>query len=105
MTTEEIVLDAATGVAILMKPRLEEDDEAEFVELFMKETSELLETKGKLFIGFGPGVAKDDEFFTEDMKAIMQFVGEHTKKTYSFRNGRLLMYFNKEQGTAIWEDD
>lgn len=104
MTTEEIVLAAATGVAILMQPRLEEDDEVEFVELFMKETSELLETKGKLFIGFGPGVAKD-AFFTEDMQAIMQFVEENTKKKYSFRNGRLLMYLGKEQSTAIWEDD
>ncbi len=105
MTKEVIVQAAATDVASLMQPRLNEEDEQEFISLFIRKTSKLLSQKGKLFIGFGPGVAKGEEFFTEDMQSIMQFVKNNTKKKYTFRNGRLLMYFNENEGTGIWEDD
>lgn len=105
MTTEEIVLATATDVAILMQPLLSQDDENEFLEFFMKKTFEMLEIKDNLFMGFRLDEVNGPDYFTEDMKAVMQFVEENTKKNYSFRNGRLLMYFGKEQGTGIWEGD
>lgn len=105
MTTNEIAITAGTDVIRLINMQLSLSDAKEFLENFTKKVSEMLEARGTLFIGFGPGVTKDGAFFTEDMQEIMQFVSQNTKKQYSFRKGRLLMYLSKEKGTGIWEDD
>lgn len=105
MTKEEIVLAAATDVVRVMEPQLQKQDQEEFIKFFSKKASEILEEKGRVFLGVGPCVAKSDALFTQDMIAIMQFVEENTKKKYSFRKGQLLIYFNKKEGTGIWEDD
>ena len=105
MTTEEVVLAAARDISTLIQPKLENGSEEEFISFFIRKATELLEEKGALFVGFGLVAEKSDEFFTEDMKVIIEFVEEKTKKEYSFLKGRLLMYFNKEIGTAIWESD
>lgn len=103
LTTEEIVLSAATDVTSLMEPRLSEYDEEEFVKLFIQKTFEMLETQANIFIGIGLEPKTSDKYFSEDMKVIIKFVEGNTKKKYSFRYGRLLMFFGKEFGTAIWE--
>lgn len=105
MTTEEILLAAATDITSLMQPQLSQEDEEEFIKFFMQKTFAMLKKQADLFVGFGLAEKTSANYFIEDMTVIMQFVEAETKKSYSFRNGRLLMYFSEEFGTAIWEGD
>ena len=103
LTTEEILLAAATDVTSLMEPQLTQEDEDEFVKLFIDKCTEILKTKADIFVGIGLEQKTSANYFSDDMKEIIRFVEENTKKKYSFREGRLLMFFGKEFGTAIWE--
>ncbi len=104
LSTEEIALGAARDVATIMHPRLEDADEEIFVETFAKKAIELLEEKGDVFLGL---IAYEDnvDFITKETSDIFQFINENIQLGYTFRNGRMLIYFNKEEGTGIWEGD
>lgn len=105
MTTEEIVLAAATDVTIVMQPQLDKADKEQFVQFFVQKATELLEEKERVDILIQSYAIESAEVFSGDIQTILQFVEKETKRKYSFRKGRLLIYFTKEYGTGVWEDD
>lgn len=102
MATSEIIIAAGSDVLRVMNEQLNPNDEKEFLEYFIKKASEMLEEKAGIFLGFGVDVSASS-LFSEDMEEIMQYISERTKKQYSFIEGRMLLYFDKNTGTGVWE--
>lgn len=99
----DFVLTAASDVAMMIQPQLSQEEETKFVELFMNKAHEMLGEKKELFVGFGLQEKTSSDYFSEDMKAIMQYVEGETKRKYSFIDGRLLIFFGIDFGMGIWE--